>query len=99
MEEAWLETALEEYKSLRGEVLASIGAQQTILGFGTATLGLVIGPGLALRSGSSVMTFSLIFALFVPLLSALSLMIWWGEVLRMVRAGHAIACLEAEINK
>jgi hypothetical protein len=95
---SWIETALEEYKSLRSEALSSMGSQHTILGFGTATLGLIIGPGLALHEGST-MTFSLIFALFVPLFSATVLMIWWGEVMRMMRAGNAIACLEKEINK
>ena len=93
----WRETALEEYRTLRAEIATSIATQQTILGFGTATLGLVIGPGLALWGGSTMM-FSLIFALFVPLLSAIIVSIWWGEVIRMVRAGDAVAGLEQAIN-
>jgi hypothetical protein len=97
-EDSWLATALEEYKALRAEVIATMGTQHTILGFGIATLGLVIGAGLSLESRASVLTFGLIFTLFVPLFSAVVVTIWWGEVLRMIRAGHALAFFEQTIN-
>jgi hypothetical protein len=94
----WLDSSLKEYEALRAECLVSISTQQTILGFGIATLGLVIGAGIGLQNQISVMTFGLIFGLFVPLFSGTVLTIWSGEVLRMVRAGDAVARLEEEIN-
>ena len=97
-DDPWLATALEEYKALRAEILATMGTQHTILGFGVATLGLVIGAGLSLQQQTSVVTFGLIFTLFVPLFSAVVVTIWWGEVLRMIRAGHALALFEETIN-
>jgi hypothetical protein len=98
-EDSWLLTALEQYKALREEILATMGTQQTILGFGLATLGLVIGAGLGLQRDAPVLTFGLIFTFFVPLFSAVVVMIWWGEVLRMVRAGDALAFFEETINE
>jgi hypothetical protein len=99
VEDSWLLTALEQYKALREEILATMGTQQTILGFGIATLGLVIGAGLSLQGHAPVLTFGLIFTFFVPVFSAVVVMIWWGEVLRMVRAGDALAFFEESINE
>lgn len=79
--------------------MTTVGTQHTILGFGIATLGLVIGSGLSLGDRASVLTFGLIFVLFVPLFSAIVLTIWWGEVLRMIRAGDALALIEENINQ
>jgi hypothetical protein len=93
----WLTTILEEYKALRSEITTSIAAQQSILSFGTATVALVFGPGLGLwqRSELSVI---IIFNALVPLMSATVLVIWWGEVLRMVRAGEWLAVVEQRVN-
>jgi hypothetical protein len=95
--DAWLSTAVEEYKALRAEVTTSITAQVSILSFGSATLALVIGPTLTLWHRSALAT-GLVFSVLVPVLSAMVVVIWFGEVLRMVRAGSALADLEDEIN-
>jgi hypothetical protein len=89
--------ALEEYRSLRSEIGASVAAQQQILSFGTATIALVIGPGLGLWTTSPTVLL-LLFDLFVPVLASMVVVIWFGEVLRMVRAGDAVAELEQRIN-
>lgn len=95
----WLDLKLEEYRALRAEVTTSITTQQSILSFGTATVALVFGPGLGLWDKATELSVSLIFSGLVPLLSALVLVIWWGEVLRMVRAGEWLAHVEEEIGK
>jgi hypothetical protein len=99
--EQWRSLLIEEYKALREEVIASLASQQQILGFGAATLGLVIGPGLALWGSNTEATelpFLIVFGFFVPLLSGIVVVIWFGEVLRMIRAGYAVAGLESTLN-
>ncbi|HYT94156.1 MAG TPA: hypothetical protein VEL76_35900 [Gemmataceae bacterium] len=39
-----------------------------------------------------------LFNLFIPVLVSMVILIWFGEVLRMVRAGDALAELETKIN-
>jgi hypothetical protein len=91
----WLDAAMEEYKTLRQEVQTSISAQQSILSFGTATLGFVFGAGVNLwtRSVAPIVVFSVL----VPLLSGLILLIWWAEAIRMIRAGNYLSILEQDI--
>jgi hypothetical protein len=94
----WLDVKLEEYRALRSEVTTSITSQQSILSFGTATLALVFGPGLALFATKTELAISLIFNALIPLLSGVVLVIWWGEILRMVRAGEWLAQIEKDVN-
>lgn len=94
----WLTFTLEEYKALRQEVIASIGSQVQILSFGTATIALVMGPALGLWSKSAALVLIVLFNFFIPVLASTVIMIWFGEVLRMVRAGDALAELEKRIN-
>lgn len=96
-QETWYAFVLEEYKALRQEVITSLSSQQQILAFGSATIALVIGPGLELWSRSEL-ALVIVFALFIPALSAMVIIIWFGEVLRMVRAGDALADVETKVN-
>lgn len=91
--------ALEEYRALREEIIASLGMQQTVLSFSTLALG-----GLALAgfhelapSGNSPLAL-LIFLLVLPLVSYVSLFIWLGEFARTTRAGSFLSGLEQRIN-
>jgi hypothetical protein len=91
--------ALEEYRALREEIIASLSMQQAVLSFSTLALG-----GLALagfhelgHDGSRELAL-LIFLLVFPLVSYVSLFIWLGEYARTTRAGLFLAGLETRIN-
>ncbi|ODS36129.1 hypothetical protein BEH94_01855 [Candidatus Altiarchaeales archaeon WOR_SM1_SCG] len=93
----WLSVIMEEYKSLREESLTAMQTQQSILRFGTATLGIVLAAGLNLWEKSLLPEF--VFLFLIPLLSYLVIIIWVGEVERMIRAGTFLAQLEKKVNK
>ncbi len=57
-----------------------------------------MGPGLGLWSKSTALVLIVLFNLFIPVLVSMVILIWFGEVLRMVRAGDALAELETKIN-
>ena len=91
-----VEIALEEYKSLRQEALTSMGTQQSILSFGTAALGILLAG--AFNVFGDALAATLIFLVFVPLLSHLVLVLWMTEVVRMLRAGFFLANIEKQIS-
>lgn len=87
---------LEEYKSIRAEVTASIQAQISILAFGTATLGF----SFAAASQTSNTSFRGMFLLvLVPLVAYLILIVWFSEVMRMQRAGTFLMRLEKRFDE
>lgn len=95
-EAVWL--LMEEYRTLRGEILASIAAQQAALTFGGAVIAILVAAGTSLREdnlGSSVA----IFLLLIPLTSLIALNIWLGEILRMLRAGSWVRHIERRVNR
>lgn len=94
--DAWLEVALEEYKTLREEILRSIDTQQTILRLGTAAAGIV--PAVSVNFVDEEIPQGVLFLLFAPLVSYLILIVWMGEVLRLIRAGAFLRGLETRIN-
>jgi hypothetical protein len=92
-----VDVALEEYRTLRQEVMTSMGTQQSILSFGTAALGILLAG--AFNVFNQPLPAALIFLLFVPLLSHLILVLWMTEVVRMLRAGYFLARVEAKIDE
>ena len=87
---------LEEYKSIRAEVTTSIQAQISILAFGAAT----IGFSFAAASQTSNEKFRDMFLLvLVPLVCYLILIVWFGEVVRMMRAGTFLMRLEKRLDE
>jgi ABC-type multidrug transport system fused ATPase/permease subunit len=87
---------LEEYKTIRAEVTASISAQISILAFGAAT----IGFSFAAASQTSNENFRDMFLLvLVPLLCYLIVIVWFAEVMRMLRAGAFIMRLEKRLDE
>jgi hypothetical protein len=87
---------LEEYKTIRAEVTASIQAQISILAFGAATLGF----SFAAASQTSNTGFRGMFLLvLVPLISYLILIVWFSEVMRMMRAGAFLMRLEKRFDE
>ena len=92
----WLEVALEEYRSLRQESIASMQMQQSSLTFGTATVGLVLSAGLSVWDRPFLP--EMVFLILIPAFVSLTLLIWAGEVARMFRVGRFIADVESKIN-
>jgi hypothetical protein len=93
----WVTVALEEYNSMRTESLQSMKNQLSSLQVGTASIGVLIAAGFS--TWDKGLFFSvIIFLLFVPAVCYISLVIWIGEVVRMMRAGKYIAELEIKIN-
>lgn len=92
----WFEAALEEYRSLRQESIASMQMQQSSLTFGTAAVGLVLSAGLSVWERSLLP--EIVFLVLIPAFVSLTLLIWAGEVARMFRVGRFIADVEVKIN-
>jgi hypothetical protein len=92
----WLDVALEEYKALRAEVLTTFQTQHTTLTWGTAALGVLIGLGFNAWDEAFVAEFTFLGA--VPAIAYLILIIWMGELTRMMRVGEYLKELEARIN-
>ena len=92
--------ALEEYRALREEIIASLSMQQTVLSFSTLALGGLALAGLhELRSDGDPALALLIFLLLLPLVSYVTLFIWLGEYARTTRAGLFLSGLEQRINE
>jgi len=93
----WIEIAIEEYKTLRAESIEAIKTQQTTLKLGTAIAGAVVISGFNLWDKTLLP--DLIFLVFIPILCYIILVIWIGEVSRMMRVGHYLTIVENKISK
>lgn len=93
----WLAVVMEEYKTLREESLASMKMQQSILSFGTATIGIVISAGFAAWNKTPLP--EIIFMFLIPTVIYLVILIWLGEVGRMFRAGSFLDRIEEKVNR
>ncbi len=93
----WVEVSLEEYKTLREEVLASMSHQHSIITYGTAAVGIVLTGGLNLWKDALLL--GVILLGIIPIISYLVLVVWMGEVIRMNRAGFFLTGLENRINE
>lgn len=94
---AWIEVVIEEYKTLREESLTAMQLQQAVLRYGVAIVGLLTVTAFHLWS-DRLLSGAVLFV-FVPLVSYLILIIWMGEVARMMRVGWFLRELEDKINK
>lgn len=92
----WIEVAMEEYKSLRGEISDSLKNQHSIINYGITAIGLVIGFGANLWK--ETIPADIIFLIVIPILCHLIMLVWNGEVNRMSRAGNFIKDIEGKIN-
>jgi hypothetical protein len=88
----WFELALQEYSALRDEILTTMGTQDGTLRFAAATVGIVLTGGFSIWNDTIPAT--LIFLVVVPYLCLMVLIVWMGEVTRMMRAGKHISLLE-----
>ncbi|MCA1710122.1 MAG: hypothetical protein LC789_00175 [Actinobacteria bacterium] len=89
---------MEEYRTLRDEILASISAQQAALTFGGAAIAILAATGTSLRKddiGSSIP----IFLVLIPFVCYFALNTWLAEVIRMLRAGSWLRRIERRVNR
>jgi len=89
------ETILKEYELLRAEIGASLANQLQIVSFGAAAIGLVAGAAFA---GAADHVRGEALVVFLPLLAYLVLMLWFSEVMRMLRAGGYVLTLEHRLD-
>jgi Zn-dependent protease with chaperone function len=92
----WLDTALQEYRSIREESLAALQSHLTTLRYGLA--GVVVLIGFALRYDKSYIGW-LLALIIVPIVVLFVAIMWMGEYARMARAGYFLALFEDRINK
>ena len=93
----WLSAALAEYRAVWDEKMATMDTQQSTLRIGTAIIGALLVAGLNLWEKAVLPEFILLF--LVPAVSYLSLVIWMGELQRMVRCKIFLAALEQSVNE
>ena len=96
VDDPMVEVALEEYKTLRQEILNSITTQHAVPSLGALALGLLAGA--AARVDSSLLAVVAIAGLGAPLLCLVVLGIWLNEVTRMLRAGLFLIGVEERLN-
>lgn len=89
---------MEEYKSLRAEIVASISAQVSILGFGGAIVAIFAAAGTDIGARSAAVSV-VIFLAFLPAASYCTIDLWLAEVTRMLRAGGHLRDLEKRVNE
>ena len=93
----WLAIVIEEYKSISEERLTALQTHQSTLGFGTAILGFLFVTGLNLWDKFLLPEF--LFLFFTPIIIYLIIIVWVGELKRLVRACTFLAMIEEKINK
>jgi len=92
----WQVAALEEYKALRREILDTMRNQQMLVHVGAITIGLILAWGFHEWDRSRIA--DLVFLVFVPAMAYVVLILWMGEVARMMRVGLYLADREKEIS-
>lgn len=93
-----LDVVMHEYDAIRGEVETTLSSQVAILSFGAATIGLLVAAAAALWDDQPALT-GLILLLTVPLASFLTLAVYSGELVRLMRAGLFLNSLECAVNR
>ncbi|MCL4504061.1 MAG: hypothetical protein M1438_19735 [Deltaproteobacteria bacterium] len=93
----WVSIAIEEYKTLREESLTSLNRQQQIFSIGAATIGVFLLAGINAWDKSPLP--EIIFLVMIPIIVYLVFLIWFGEFIRMIRAGKFLRGIENKIDK
>jgi hypothetical protein len=92
----WQIVALEEYKSLRAESLDSIRMQHLIVAIGGVAVGLLMVWGFLIWE--RLLVPDLVFLVFAPAICYTVLIVWMGEVARLMRVGFYLSEKEREIS-
>jgi hypothetical protein len=89
---------MQEYNAVRGDILTSRSNQVAILSFGVAAVGLLVSAAATLWNDAAVLA-GLLLLFVVPVVSFLALVIYEGEMIRLMRAGLFINYLENWVNE
>ena len=92
----WQTAALEEYRSLRAESLESSRNQHLIVNIGGLAVGLLMVWGFYIWE--RLLVPDLLFLVFIPAICYTVLIIWIGEVARLMRVGFYLSEREREIS-
>lgn len=87
----------EEYKSLRDENKQASINMFSALNWGAAILGLIIAAGFTQWNKQHAVVL-LIFFIFSPTLSAMTMFLWLGDAVRFKRAGDYICLIEQKVG-
>jgi hypothetical protein len=94
----WLKIKVEEYKTLRAEVLNSGSNSVAILQFGLVAISGLLYFGLS--NWENEISSTIVFLVFCPVICYLILMVWIGEIARRFRASNFIFNhIENELNQ
>jgi len=86
---------LEQYRSLRDEILRAMEDGNQIMSFGLAAIGIVLTAGLQVRDAALGF---FMFAIIVPCLSSLVLSMWFAAQERIARASYFITGIESRLK-
>jgi hypothetical protein len=86
---------LEQYRSLRNEILRGTEDGNQVISYGLAAVGIVVTA--AVTQGDKRLGF-LLFAVLVPGLSSLVLSLWFGTLERIARASFFITGIESRLK-
>lgn len=87
---------IEQYRSLRGEILRGTEDGNQVMSYGLAAIGLVIAAGI--KEMDKILGF-VIYVCLIPGLSSLVLSLWVGTLERVARAGYFISGIESRVKK
>jgi hypothetical protein len=94
-----VQVLLEEYKTLRQEILTAMANRNSILSFGQASIGAIFTASIVTYKTANYSVFSSLSLIFlIPTVVSFILFMWIGEYQRMQRAGKFLAQLEERIN-
>jgi hypothetical protein len=93
-----LDLVMHEYDAIRGEVLTTLTNQVSTLSFGAATVGLLVAAAAALWDDAELLS-GLLLLFAVPSVCFLTLAIYSGELVRLMRAGLFLNRLENCVNE
>lgn len=89
---------MHEYDAIRQEVVTTLTNQVSTLSFGAATVGLLVAAGAALWDDAKLLS-GLLLLFVVPSVCFLTLAIYSGELVRLMRAGLFLNTLENCVNR
>jgi hypothetical protein len=94
------EIIFKEYDAVKEEIADSIKARNQILSFGLATVAILINGISTTFNNERLQEFSFILCFIIlPAFSIAILLMWMGELQRMIRGGNYLAQLEKIVNK
>jgi len=95
-----IETRLKEYDTLRDEVLQSITHRTQIISFGFGGIATFTTGTLLVALPKKEPTLALaVFSVVIPIMSAVFLLLWFSELMRMFRASNHLFGLEQRVNQ